>query len=75
MYFKKESNTRKYMLIILFIQTYYYELWTTTSTSEKRLRTFSNKIWIIICGPIYENGVRVRVTGRDENNIGTKNTL
>jgi len=29
--------------------------WTTTSNMERKLRTFENKIWRVICGPVYDN--------------------
>lgn len=33
------------------------EMWTTTSNTERRLRTFENKMWRIICGPVYDNSI------------------
>lgn len=35
--------------------TYGCGTWTTTSNTERRLRTFENKIWKKICGPVYDN--------------------
>ena len=29
-----------------------YEVWTTMSVTKRRLRTFENKIWRKICGPV-----------------------
>ncbi|XP_025425552.1 uncharacterized protein LOC112694330 [Sipha flava] len=41
------------------------EAWTTTSTTERRLRTFENRIWRTICGPIYDS---VNLTWRRKYN-------
>jgi len=42
-----------YTAIIRPTLTYGCEAWTTTSNTEKKLRTFENKIWRVICGPMY----------------------
>lgn len=45
-----------------------YEAWTTISITERRLRSFGNKLRRIICGPIYEKGSSRRkysTTGRN----------
>jgi len=44
-----------YTAIIRPTLAYGCEAWTTTSTTERRLRTFENKIWRVICGPVYDN--------------------
>jgi hypothetical protein len=50
--FSKRTKTRLYTSIIRPILTYGCEVWTTTSVTQRRLRTFENKIWRRICGPI-----------------------
>jgi hypothetical protein len=50
--FSKRTKTRLYTSIIRPILTYECEVWTTTSVTQRRLRTFENKIWRRICGPI-----------------------
>jgi hypothetical protein len=50
-----KKNTRFYMAIIYPTLTYGCETWTTTSNTERKLRTFENKIWRIICDPVYDN--------------------
>jgi hypothetical protein len=53
--FSKKTKTRLYTAIIRPKLTYGYEAWTTTSTTERRLRIFENRIWRTICGPTYDN--------------------
>lgn len=53
--FSKYTKTRLYTAIIRPTLIYGCEAWTTTSTIERRLRTFENKIWRTICGPTYDN--------------------
>ena len=53
--FSKKTKIRLYTTIIRPTLTYGCEAWTTTSNTERRLRTFENKIWRIICGPVYDN--------------------
>lgn len=43
------------MAVIKSIFKYSCEAWTTTSITERKLKAFENKIWIIINGPIYES--------------------
>jgi sorting nexin-29 len=50
--FSKRTKTRLYTSIIKPILTYGCEVWTTTSVTQRRLRTFENKVWRRICGPI-----------------------
>lgn len=38
---------------------YECEAWTTTSTTERKLKTFENKIWRKICGPLLNAHTRV----------------
>lgn len=52
--FSKKTKARLHTAIIRFTLTYGYEAWTTTSNTEKRLRTFENKIWRTICGSIFD---------------------
>jgi len=42
--FSKKTKTRLYAAIIRPTLTYGCEAWTTTSTTERRLRTFENRI-------------------------------
>jgi hypothetical protein len=51
--FSKKTKTRLYTAIIRPTLTYGCEAWITTNTTERRLRTFENRIWSTICGPIY----------------------
>jgi len=37
--------------------TYGCEAWITTTATERRLRTFKNKIWRKICGPVFDTNV------------------
>lgn len=53
--FSKKTKARLYIAIIRPTLTYGCETWRTTSNTERRLRTFENKIWRIICGPVYDN--------------------
>ncbi|KAL4132173.1 hypothetical protein QTP88_009380 [Uroleucon formosanum] len=53
--FSKKTKARLYTAIIRPILTYGCEAWTTTSNTEKKLRTFENKISRVICGPVYDN--------------------
>ena len=50
--FSKRTKIRLYTSIIRQILTYSCEVWTTTSITERRLKTFENKIWRKICGPV-----------------------
>ncbi|KAL4147798.1 hypothetical protein QTP88_002147 [Uroleucon formosanum] len=50
--FSKRTKTRLYTSIIRPILTYGCEVWTTTTVTQRRLRTFENKIWRRICSPI-----------------------
>jgi len=43
-----------YVAIIRPTITYGCEAWTTTSTTERKLRTFNNKVWRKICGPLLD---------------------
>jgi len=51
----KKTETRLYTAIIRPTLTYGCEAWTTNSTTERRLRTFENRIWRTICGPTYDS--------------------
>ncbi|KAE9525796.1 hypothetical protein AGLY_014022 [Aphis glycines] len=53
--FSKKTKERLYTAIIRPTLTYGCEAWTTTSNTERKLRTFENKIWWVICGPLYDN--------------------
>lgn len=48
----KKTKLRLYTAIIRPALTYGGEVWTTTSVTKRRLRTFENKIWRKICGPV-----------------------
>jgi hypothetical protein len=50
----KQTKLRLYTAIIRPTLTYGYEVWTTTSVTKRRLRTFENKIWRMICGPVHD---------------------
>ncbi|KAE9523129.1 hypothetical protein AGLY_016470 [Aphis glycines] len=63
--FSKKTKTRLYTAIIRPTLTYGCEAWTTTSITERRLRTSENRIWRTICGPIYDS---VNLTWRKKNN-------
>ena len=52
--FSKKTKARLYTAIIRPILTYGCEVWTTTNNTERKLRTFENKIWRVICGPVYD---------------------
>ncbi|KAL4090324.1 hypothetical protein QTP88_025183 [Uroleucon formosanum] len=54
----RRSKTRLYGSIIRPSLTYGCETWTTTVTTERRLRTFENRIWRKICGPVFDTNVR-----------------
>ena len=47
----KKTKVRLYTVIVRAILTYGCEAWTTTSVTERRLTTFENRIWRMICGP------------------------
>lgn len=47
----KKTKVRLYTVIVRAILTYGCEAWTTTSVTERRLTTFENKIWRMICEP------------------------
>jgi len=53
--FSKKTKARLYTAIIRLTLTYGCEAWTTTSNTERKLRTFENKIWRVICGAVYDN--------------------
>jgi hypothetical protein len=50
--FSKRTKIRLYTSIIRQILTYGCEIWTTTNITERRLKTFENKIWRKICSPV-----------------------
>jgi len=50
----RKTKVRLYTAIVRPTLTYGCEAWTTTNQTERRLRTFENKIWRRICGPIYD---------------------
>ena len=50
----RKTKVRLYTAIVRPTLTYGCEAWTTTKQTERRLRTFENKIWRRICGPIYD---------------------
>jgi hypothetical protein len=50
--FSKRKKIRLYTSIIRPILIYGWEVWTTTNITQQKLRTFENKIWRRICGPI-----------------------
>ncbi|KAL4091440.1 hypothetical protein QTP88_026132 [Uroleucon formosanum] len=52
----KKTKLRLYTAIIRPTLTYGCEVWTTTSVTKRRLRTFENKIWRKICGPVRDAG-------------------
>jgi len=52
--FSKKTKVRLYTAIRPTL-TYGCEAWTTTSKTERKLRTFENKIWRVICGPVHDN--------------------
>jgi len=58
--FSKKTKTRLYTAIIRQTLTYGCEAWTTTRTTERRLRTFENRIWRTICGPTYDSIIATR---------------
>jgi len=53
--FSKKTKARLCTAIIRPTLTYGCEAWTTTSNTERKLRTSENKIWRVICGPVYDN--------------------
>ncbi|KAF0762399.1 Reverse transcriptase domain-containing protein [Aphis craccivora] len=53
--FSKKTKARIYTAIIRPTLTYGCEAWATTINTERKLRTFENKIWRVICGPMYDN--------------------
>jgi hypothetical protein len=53
--FSKKTKTRLYTAIIRPTLTYECETWTTTNNTGRKLWTFENKIWRIICGSVYDN--------------------
>ncbi|KAL4126110.1 hypothetical protein QTP88_010339 [Uroleucon formosanum] len=78
--FSKKTKARLYTAIIRPILTYGCEAWTTTSNTERKLRTFENKIWRVICGPVYDNEKgtwrrkynKERAARRNGNDISSK---
>lgn len=50
----RRIKLRLYEAIIKPTLTYGCLAWTMTSTTERKLRTFENKIWIKICGPLLD---------------------
>lgn len=50
------SRARLYTALITPTLTYGCEAWATTGTTERILRTFENKVWRAMCGPVYDNG-------------------
>jgi hypothetical protein len=52
----KKTKLRLYTAIIRPTLAYGCEVWTTTSVTKRRLRTFENKIWRKICGPVRDAG-------------------
>lgn len=48
----KKTKLRLYAVIIRPTLTYGCEVWTTTSMTVRRVRTFENKIWRTICRPV-----------------------
>jgi len=52
----KRTKTRLYVAIIRPTLTYRCEVWKTSSTTERNLRTFENKVWRKICGPVFDAG-------------------
>ncbi|KAF0770861.1 Reverse transcriptase domain-containing protein [Aphis craccivora] len=53
----RRSKMRLYVSVIRPTLTYGCEAWTTTVTTEKRLRTFENRIWRKICGTVFDTNV------------------
>jgi len=53
--FSKKTKARIYTAIIRLTLTYGCKAWTTTINMERKLRTFENKTWRVICGPVYDN--------------------
>jgi RNase P subunit RPR2 len=58
-FFSMKTKTKLYTTIRSTL-TYGCEAWTTTSTNEKRLRTFENRIWRTICGPTCDSTNAIR---------------
>lgn len=50
--FSKKTKLRLYTAITIPTLTYGYEIWTTTSVTVRRLRTFENIIWRMILEPV-----------------------
>jgi hypothetical protein len=47
----KKTKVRLYTVIMRTILTHGCEAWTTTSITERRLTTFENRIWRMLCEP------------------------
>lgn len=50
----RRTKIRIYVAIIRPTLTYGCEAWTTTTTTERKLRTFENRVWRKICGPVLD---------------------
>lgn len=50
----RKTKLRFYVAIIRPTLTYGCEAWTTTKQTEKNLRTFENRVWRKICGPVID---------------------
>jgi len=47
----RKTKVRLFVVIIRSILTYGCEAWTTKKHTERKLRTFENRVWKKICGP------------------------
>lgn len=53
-FLSKKTKSRLYTAIIRLILTYGCEVWTTTNVIVRRIISFKNKVWRMICGPVYD---------------------
>jgi hypothetical protein len=53
--FSRKTKVNLYTAIIRPTLTYGYEVWPLTNKMEQKLMSFENKIFRIICGPVYDN--------------------
>jgi len=51
----RKTKARLYVAIIRPTLTYGCKAWTTTTTTERKLRMFENRVWRKICGPILDD--------------------
>lgn len=50
----RRTKSRLYVAIIRPVLVYWCEAWTTITTTERKLRTFENRVWRKICEPILD---------------------